>query len=169
MGTSCTFCSDVCTCQISIWTFRVFPLRVWEYGDDAMAVDPTFSYDSSPSFERDIWGGWSCWPTFVANVLSCGPMDKAFDCNSLKLAGFMVLNQCIKIVLLTLCLVTCCYKVSVWPLRRCCRNKSLDSSGLPRDKCSISRFDFDMLFLTPPPSPPSILGQQSEKNPFFLH
>ena len=35
-----------------------FTLRVREYGDDSMAVDPTSSYDSSPSFaELDIQGG----------------------------------------------------------------------------------------------------------------
>ena len=89
-----------------------FSLRVWEYSDDTMAVDPTFSYDSSPSFERDIWGGWSCWPTFVANVLSCGPMDKASDYNSLKFAGSMVLNQHIIFKLFTLHLVKCCRKSS---------------------------------------------------------
>ena len=138
-----------------------FTLRGWEYSDDAMAVDPTSSYDSSPS---------SCWARHLGWLIMlayfCWEFVEILS-HALKLAGSLVLPVSLKLT----CSLSTQWIVDIkflYDLSVDAADWILDSSRLPREKCSISRFDIDMLLLTPPPSPPSILGQQSEKSLFSL-
>ena len=137
-----------------------YPLRVWEYSDETMAVDPTSSYDSSPSSSLSVTSGVADHDGLLLSgiywILS----------HALKLAGLLVILLWSKLV----CSLSTQWIVDIkflYDLSVDAADWILDSSRLPREKCSISRFDIDMLLLTPPPSPPSILGQQSEKIPFF--
>ena len=138
-----------------------FTLRVWEYSDETMAVDPTSSYDSSPSSLLSVTSGVADHVGLLLlgiywNLVSCPQVSR-----------FVGITSMVEISLFTLYSVNCRYKVPVRPLRGCCR---LNSWLLQASTGKMLNIPVWHRHVTPHASALAAIDFRSTvgKNPFFL-